>query len=157
MSLSKFESEVKHLAITADEAYARFGNLKNLETLKSRLDDPAVRETLEREAGADRVAEARAQIEKATFTEDMICLDSPLGAVTLRIVERESPKLLKFAGEGTPIPLYLWLQFVPEGEGSKMRVTLGAEVNIFMKGMVKGPLTKAAEGLASTLAMLAGK
>lgn len=157
MSVSKFESGIKHLPLSADEAYERFGNLQNLEALKSRLDDPLVREALEREAGADKAAELRAQMEQATFSEDEIALESPMGRITLRIVEREAPKLLKFASQGAPLQLWLWLQFVPEGEGSKMRVTIGAEVNIFMKGMVKGPLTKAAEGLASTLAMLAAR
>ena len=34
----------------------------------------------------------------------------------------------------------------------KLRVTVGAEVNIFMKGMVSKPLQQAAEGLANILA-----
>lgn len=157
MSVSKFESEIKHLPLTVEEAYERFSNLQNLETLKSRLDDPAVYKALENEIGTDKTAEARAQIEKVAFTQDMISLDSPMGRIALRVVEREAPKLLKMASEGAPLQLYLWLQFVPEGNASKMRVTLGAEVNIFMKGMIKGPLTKAAEGLASTLAVLAAR
>ena len=37
---------------------------------------------------------------------------------------------------------------------SKLQVVIEAEVNMFMRGMVSGPLSKAAEGLASVLAMV---
>lgn len=37
---------------------------------------------------------------------------------------------------------------------SKLRVTVGAEVNMFMKGMVAKPLQQAADGLANILSVL---
>ena len=47
----------------------------------------------------------------------------------------------------------MWIQLLPHGEGAaKLRVTIGAEVNFFMKGMVSKPLQQAANGLADILA-----
>ena len=62
---------------------------------------------------------------------------------------------IKLAGEGSPIPIYVWIQLLPEGEqATKMRVTVGAEVNMFMKGMVSKPLQQAAEGIATLFSVM---
>ena len=92
-------------------------------------------------------------MENMQFDQDSVSLASPVGNITLAVVERDAPKLIKFEGQGTPIPLYLWLQLLPVSTYEcKLRVTIGAEVNIFMKGMVSKPLQQAAEGLANILA-----
>ena len=44
---------------------------------------------------------------------------------------------------------------MPSGEGSKLKVTIGAEVNMFMRAMVAKPLKKAADGLANMLSAVA--
>lgn len=152
MSLSKFESEVKYIPQDVQTVYERFADLRNLAALKERLNDPAVREKMAEQVPADKMAEAERQLENMQFDRDSVSVSSPVGDITLRVVERDEPKCIKFAGEGSPLPIYLWLQLLPHGEAEcKMRVTIGAEVNIFMKGMVSKPLQQAAEGLANIL------
>lgn len=71
------------------------------------------------------------------------------------MVEREEPKCIKFASEGSPVQLYVWIQLLPHGDmACKLRVTVGAEVNFFMKGMVAKPLQQAADGLANMLSAI---
>lgn len=155
MSLSKFESEVKALSVPQAQAYARFSDLRNLEQLKAALSDPTVQERLAQQVPADKLGQLQEYAQQMSFEADALHLQSPMGPVTLRIVEREEPKCVKFASEGAPIQLYLWIQLLPHGEmQSLMRVTVGAEVNFFMKGMVKKPLQQAADGLASMLSMV---
>ena len=155
MSLSKFESEVKHLPQAQEAIYARFADLRNLESLKQRINDPALEEKLSSQVPADKLADVRKYINDITFTQDSLQLSTPMAQIELRIVERD-PKCIKFASEGSPIPLYVWIQLLPEGEcATKMRVTVGAEVNFFMKGMVSKPLKQAADGLANVLAAAA--
>lgn len=134
-------------------AYRKFADLRNLGTLKERLDDPAVAEKMAQQLSADKMEEARRQLDNMQFDEDSVTIQSPMGAITLRIVEREEPKLVKFQAENSPVPVTLWLQLLPVGESeSKLRVTLGAELNIFIKQMVGNKLQQAADGLANILA-----
>lgn len=151
MSLTKTTSEVKHLSRPADEVYARLSDLRNLEALKTKFEDPEARAKLAERVPADKVEQIGEYVKTMTFTADTVTIQSPVGEVALRIIERE-PDCIKMAGEGAPIELYVWIQILPEGEGSKMRVTVGAEVNFFMKAMISKPLAQAAEGLASIIA-----
>ena len=144
MGLSKYESEVKNVAQPQQQLYERFSNLRNLEGIKERLSDPA-----------DKLEQARQQFQNVEFTEDTILLTTPVGKITFRVVEREEPKLVKMGSEGSPIPLTIWIQMLPtDVYSSKLRVTVGAEVNMFMKGMVAKPLQQAADGLANILSVL---
>lgn len=155
MSLTKFESAVKQLSHPQQTVYDWLSDLRHIEALRGRLDDPALLKQLgERVPGTDAQS-LRQQLESMTFSEDTVTMDSPLGKVTLRIVEREAPKCVKLEAEGSPLPLTLWVQVLPVAEAeSKMRVTLGAEVNVFMKAMVSKPLQQAVDGIADMLASL---
>ena len=155
MSLSKFESEVKFIPQQQQAVYDRFSDLNNLSAIKERLSDPSVQEQLSQQVPADKIEELRKYADGLSFETDAIHLSSPLGQITLRVVERDEPKCIKFASEGAPVQLYVWIQLLPHGEmESKMRVTVGAEVNFFMKGMVAKPLQQAADGLANMLSAI---
>lgn len=155
MSVSKFESEVKIIPQVQQVVYDRFADLNNLASLKERLNDPEVQAKLAEEVPADKLGDLRSYTEGMTFDTDSLTIASPLGQITLRIVERDEPKCIKFASEGAPVQLYVWVQLLPHGEmESKMRVTVGAEVNFFMKGMVAKPLQQAAGGLANILSAI---
>ena len=55
----------------------------------------------------------------------------------------------------SPIPLNLWIQILPVNENeAKMKVTIRAEVNMFMKAMVAKPLQEGVEKLADMLSMI---
>ena len=151
--MTKFESDVKYVSQPVDALYARYSDLRNLETLREKLEDPAVQEKMAAQLTPEQIAQAKEQLQTMTFDRDTLSIGSPLGKITLRIIERDEPKCIKFAGEGTPIPVNVWIQLLPHGEGeAKLRVTIGAEVNFFMKGMVSKPLQQAANGLADILA-----
>lgn len=152
MSLTKYESEIKLVPQPQQTVYGRLSDLNNLSSLREHLTDPAVQERLASQVPADKMADLSRYVENMQFDTDSMQIDSPLGKVTLRVVEREEPKCIKFASEGSPVPLYVWIQLLPHGEAEcRMRVTVGAEVNIFMKGMVAKPLQQAADGLAQLL------
>lgn len=155
MSLTKFESAVKPLSHPQQTVYGWLSDLRHIEALREKLNDPAVLQQLgERVPGTDAES-LRRQLETMTLSEDTVTMDSPLGKVTLRIVEREAPKCVKLEAEGSPLSLTLWVQVLPVADGgSKMRVTLGAEVNVFMKAMVSKPLQQAVDGIADLLASL---
>ena len=155
MSLAKYESEVKMVPQNQTILYGRFADLNSLSAIKERLDDPLVQQKLSEQVPADKLDEVRKYAQGLSFETDAIHIASPMGNITLRVVEREEPKCIKFASEGAPVQLYVWIQLLPHGDyESKLRVTVGAEVNFFMKAMVAKPLQQAADGLANMLSAL---
>ena len=78
-----------------------------------------------------------------------------MGKVTLRVVDREAPKCVKFAADNSPLPINMWIQVVPNGEeASKMRVVVKAEVNFMLKGMIEKPLKNALEKIGEVLSKI---
>lgn len=137
----QFESNVKHVPYSQERVYGKLEDLNNLALLKERLEQ--MREKL-----GDK-------IQDVTFDRDSLTLTVQGMNVTLRIIEREPCKCIKFEGEKSPIPMNLWIQILPVSEGqAKMKVTVRAEVNMFMKAMVSKPLQEGVEKLADMLAMI---
>ena len=86
------------------------------------------------------------------FTEDTLSADSKLGPITLAIVERDAPKLVKLATQNAPVSATLWVQLLPKGEAqTALKVTVGAELNFFIRKMVEKHLKQAPDGIASFL------
>ena len=78
------------------------------------------------------------QLESMTFDTDSVSVNvAPIGNLAIRIVEREPDKCIKFESVNSPIPFKMWIQLLPTSEQtSKMRLTLDASLNMFIKGMV---------------------
>lgn len=153
MSLSKYESEIKYIPQPQETVYARISDLRGLQALREGLDNPDMAAKMAAHVPADKLEEARRYLEGMEFDADWLSLSTPVGQLRLVVAEREAPKCVKLASEGAPLQLYVWIQLLSHGENeTKMRVTVGAEVNFFMKGMVSKPLQQAADGLANILA-----
>ncbi len=136
-----FESEVKHVPYSQERVYTKLADLNNLASVRERLD--LLKDKLE------------GKLEDMSFDQDSLTLKVQGISLTLRIVEREPMKCIKFEGDKTPIPLNLWIQILPVTDvEAKMRVTIGAEVNMFMKAMVSKPLKEGVDKLADMLAMI---
>ena len=158
--MTKYESTVKKIYAPVGNVYAKFSDLTNLSAIQERISDPAFVDVVRQQAGdkldEERLAQLLDIVERLQFDCDSVTAEAgPLGRGSLRIVEREEPKLVKFAAEGVPMDANLWIQLLPNGEGqTAMKVTLGAELNFLMKQMLKGKLQDGVERLADMLAML---
>jgi hypothetical protein len=69
------------------------------------------------------------------------------------VVEREPNKTIKFQAEQLPFGVTMWIQLVSINSAeTKMKLTIKADLNPFLKPMVSKPLQagldKVAEGLA---------
>ena len=138
--MTKFESSVKHVAYSQEQVYNKLSVLNNLSSVKERLDQVK-----------DQVGDKLKDIQ---FDQDSITLNVQGMNVTLKVVEREPMKCIKFEGDKTPIPVNLWIQILPDGENAKLKVTIGAELNIFIKKMAEKLLTEGAEKIAEMLSMI---
>lgn len=139
--MAQFESTVKHVPYSQERVYNKLSDLNNLESVRERLD--MLKEKLD------------GKLEDMAFDRDSLTLKVQGITLTLRIIEREPMKCIKFEGDKSPIPLNLWIQILPVTDNeAKMKVTIRAEVNMFMKAMVSKPLQEGVEKLADMLAML---
>ncbi len=103
---------------------------------------------------SDRIPKDK--LEGFSFDHDSIAMKAaPVGEIKLRIIEREEPKCIKFETEQSPVPFNLWIQIVAVDEATcKIKVTIKADLNPFIKGMVSKPLQEALEKIADTLEII---
>lgn len=134
--MTQFESSIKVIPYSQERVYAKVSDLSNLESVK------------------DRIPEGK--VSDINFDRDSLSFSiSPVGNICLRIVEREPAKCVKFEAEKSPLPFKLWIQIVPVAESEcKIKLTIKAEINPIMKGMVQKPLKEGLEKMAEMLARI---
>ena len=132
----KYESSVREIPHAQETVYQSLSDLRNLERIKERMPEE--------------------KVQGMEFDQDTMAVSMPpVGRIALRIIEREEPKCIKFETEQSPLDFNFWIQLLPTGEYScKMKLTIKAELNMFIKGMVKKPLTEGIEKIADALAMI---
>lgn len=155
--MTQYASQIYTINATQEQAYARMADLRSFEALKTALSDPATLERIAAQVPSDqlspeKLAQAREQIEKMQFTADTLTTESQVGAITLAIVEREAPKLVKLATQGAPLQATIWVQILPQGTyQSALKVTVGVELNFFIRKMVEKHIKQAPDGIAAFL------
>lgn len=134
--MTKFESGVKQVRASQSTVYEKLSDLNNLQVVKDRLPEDKVK--------------------NLEFDSDTLSVEvPPVGKITLQIVEKEPCKCIKFATVSSPLPFNLWIQLLPTSEREcKMKLTIGMELNPFMKTMVQKPLQEGLEKMADMLAMV---
>ncbi len=135
--MSQYESSVKNIPYPQERVYSKLEDLNNLESIKDRVPQDKVKEF--------------------AFDRDSVTVEvSPLGKITLKIIEREEPKCIKFETVGSPMPANFWVQIIPDGDqASKMRVVAKAEINFMLRSMIEKPLKDGLEKIADALSMIA--
>ncbi len=156
--MAKYESSIKQVGSPQSRVYTRLSDLSNLAQLKEKLDDPAAVEQLKATGGVndEQLEKVRQQLESVEFTTDSISANIPaVGSVEVRIVEREPEKCIKLETTQSPIPMKLWIQLLPvTDETSKMKLTVDASLNPFIKVIVEKPLKQGLERLADVLSKI---
>ncbi|MDE6821736.1 MAG: SRPBCC family protein [Bacteroides acidifaciens] len=134
--MGNFESSVKVIPYSQERVYNKLSDLSNLEAIKDRLPQDKVQDL--------------------SFDSDTLSFSvPPVGQLTLQIVEREPCKCIKLATTNSPIPFNMWIQLVATGEEEcKVKVTIGIDINPFMKAMVQKPLQDGLEKMVEMLAAI---
>lgn len=134
--MTKFESSIKYIQASQEAVYGKLSDLNNLEQVKNRLPEDKVK--------------------NLSFDADSLTVEvSPVGKITLQIVEKEPCKCIKFGTVTSPLPFNLWIQLLPVADNEcKMKLTIGMELNPFMKAMVQKPLQEGVEKMADALSII---
>lgn len=157
--MKEYKSEVKKIYAPVGRVYARLSDLNNLAIIQQGLDNPEAMRRIQEQAG-DKVTPEQMQqvVEKLRslrFDADSVSGDSPVGPATLRIIEREEPKTIKFVLEGMPIAANMWIQLLPHGDNeSALRITVKADISFFIRQLIGNKLQQGVDGLAQMLASI---
>jgi len=157
--MTEYKSEVKKIFAPIGRVYERLSDLNNLAVIQQGLDNPEAMQRIREQAGDKVKPEQMEQIveklRSLRFDRDSVSGDTPVGAATLRIIEREQDKTIKFIAEGMPVAANMWIQLLPAGESEcAMRLTVKADLNFFIRQMVGKKLEQGVDGLAQMLASL---
>ena len=150
--MAKYESQIKQVPYSQSAVYAKLADLTNLAVIKERFDDPNVQAKIP----ADKVEEVRNAVNQMEFTADTVSAPAgPIGTIAVQIVDREPEKCVKFTSTNSPVGFKLWVQVLPTSDTtSKIKVTIDADLNFFMKQMVGSHLEKGVDKFADMLAMI---
>ena len=134
--MANFESSVKVIPYSQERVYNKLSDLSKLEAIKERLPQ-------------DKVEDLSFDSDTLSFTV------SPVGQLTLQIVERDPCKSIKLATTNSPLPFNMWIQLVETAEEEcNVKVTIEIDINPFMKAMVQKPLQEGLEKMVEMLAVI---
>ncbi len=133
--MTTIESSIRQIDYPQQSVYNMLSDLSNIEKVRDKIPEDKARDL--------------------TFDSDSISVSTPMGAVRLVIVDREEPKTVKFETRESPLPFNFWIQILPVSEAvSKIKLTIKAELNPFIGGMVKKPLQEGIEKIADALQLI---
>lgn len=134
--MTEFVSEVKTIPYNEDRIYTMLSDLSNLEKVKDRLP-------------ADKVKDFSYDTDSCTFSVD------PVGKIKFEIIERTPCNTIKFGAAESPIKFNLWIQLKQVADNdTKMKMTIKADLNMFLKPMVSKPLQEALDKISTVIASL---
>jgi len=134
--MTEFVSEIKTIPHNEADIFDMLSDLSNLERMKDKI--------------------PQEKISDFTFDKDSCSFSvSPIGKIKFSIVEREPNKTIKFKADESPIDVTMWIQLKQVDENdTKMKLTLKAELNPFIKLMVSKPVQEGINKVADVLAAI---
>jgi carbon monoxide dehydrogenase subunit G len=134
--MTEFVSEIKTLPHSQQVIYEALSDLNNLELFKDKIP-------------GDKINEFSFDRDTCSFTVN------PVGKVKFLIVNREPPETIKFVADESPVEVNMWIQLKEESpEETKMKLTIQAELNPFLKPMLSKPLQDGINKIADVLAVV---
>jgi len=131
--MTKFISDIKTIPHGNRIVYETLSDLNNLEKLKNRIPSD--------------------KIEDFTFDSDSCSFSvQPVGKIRFSIIDREPLKTIKLAADQSPVEVNVWIQLKETGEQeTKMKLTVKADLNPFLKPMISKPLQDGINQIADML------
>jgi len=134
--MTEYTSEIKTIPYSDESVFALLSDLSNLERMKDRI--------------------PQGMIKDVSFSSDRCSFDvNPVGPIEFQVVNREPNKTIKIETVNSPVPLSLWIQLKQDSKSvTKMKMTVRAELNPFLKPMVSKPIQEALDKISTAIATL---
>ena len=134
--MAEFVSDTKTIPYSDETVFAALSDLSKLEQIKGKIPD-------------DKIKDFTFDSDSCSFRIDLV------GQVRFAVVERQPNKMVKFKSENLPFDVFLWIQLVQKAEkDTKMKMTLRADLNPFIKGVVSKPLQDGLNKISGVIASL---
>ncbi|MDR1722508.1 MAG: SRPBCC family protein [Tannerella sp.] len=134
--MADFTSEIKQIPHGDEAVYRMLSDLSNLERVRDRIP-------------ADKISDFAFDTDTCSFSIQ------PVGRIEFKIIEREPNKTIKFQTTNSPVPLTMWIQLKQAAtDDTRMKMTVRADLNPFIRGMVAKPLQEAINRISDVLADL---
>jgi hypothetical protein len=134
--MTEFISDIKTIPYNEDIIFDVLSDLNNLERLRDKIPE-------------DKIKDFSFDRDSCTFSVN------PVGKVKFSIIEREPNKTIKFTADESPIEVTMWIQLKQADENdTKMKLTVKAELNPFLKPMLSKPLQDGINKIADILAII---
>jgi hypothetical protein len=134
--MTKIESSVQIIHAAQESVYNKLSDLSNLQLLEPFLPK-------------DKITDFSCDYDSVSFSAAMA------GKVTIRVVEREPLKTIKFGSDQSPVSFNLWIQLLPTAPyETKARITLHADIPFYLKPMIGNKLKDGVEKMAEMLTRL---
>ena len=148
--MTEFVSEVKTIPFNEDRIFNMLSDLSNLGKVQDRIPQDKIQDfEFDKDSCSYSTVKSAFGIFSCSFSV------APVGKITFQIVEREPNKTIKFTTTNSPVPLFLWIQLKQvEENDTRMKITVRAELNPFIKPMVSKPLQDAIDKISTMLASL---
>lgn len=136
--METYESKQKRILKNQATVYEELTDLRNVEKYLQNVPKEMM----------DKAKDVTFEADCISFNADMV------GRVEMKIVDRETPKMVKFGFVGIPVNANLWVQFVGVSEmDTRMKVTVKADIPFMLKPMIGNKLEEGVERFADMLAM----
>ncbi|MDH8702105.1 carbon monoxide dehydrogenase subunit G [Dysgonomonadaceae bacterium PH5-43] len=131
-----FQSEIKTIPHNQERVFEVLSDMSYLENVKDKL--------------------PKDKVQDFSFDKDSCSFSvSPAGNIKFTIIEREFPKTIKFKADKAPFDVFMWIQLVESSsEETKMKLTVKADLNPFLKPMLSKPLQEGINKIADVLAAI---
>jgi hypothetical protein len=132
--MTEFVSDIKSIPHGGREIFDALSDLTNLERLRDKISQEKIRDF--------------------SFDKDSCSFNmDPVGKIKLSIVDRDPNKTIKFKVDELPMDLSMWIQLKQvEEKDTKMKLTIKAELNPFLKPILSKPLQEGINKVAEILA-----
>lgn len=139
--MSTYKSQKIGIAYPALTVYQKLSNLQGLaDVLKN--------------VPADKIpSDQRQMLDQVKVSADTISFPAgPVGEITLEVVERNEPSLIKLVGKGTPVPLSMTMHIMSlTPDTCEAYVEIDVQIPAMLAPMVNKPLQQMADQFGNML------
>ncbi|MFV0468620.1 MAG: SRPBCC family protein [Dysgonomonas sp.] len=137
--MTEYTSDVKTIPYSDMDIFSVLSDLSRIEQFRDKLPIDQL----------DKIKDFSCDKDSCTISVD------PIGKIRFIIVDRIPNNTIKFEAEQIPFGFNLWIQLKQVAENdTKLKLTVKADLNMFLKPMVSKPLQEGLNKMADMLAVL---